>query len=470
MARARFGTGELTRALSSSPQPVYLLNSQRILVFANEACAAWLGVATEKLLGQRCDYHSPDVANDENCLVAGLCPPPEAFLIGHSRGVVSAVRDGQPEARQASFLALSLADELAPALLVVVGTATEDVGAGGFVNSVSHEPSAQQLHVLLRWLRQSMTGRPALHRWVGESPQVKRVRELFAAASASQVRTVVIGPAGSGRREFARGIHYRPHAEQLAPFVTIDCSTVDAESLQMAVTSLVRHRHHAPHSPAALLLVEVDRLSPDAQRELRGFLELPSFDVRTLATARQSLLRLADQGNYDRSLAFALSTLEIELPFLRQRIDDLPLIVQTLIEELNAAGGKQISGMTPEALERLAVYSWPGDMAQLAGVIKEAWTVAPGPSITLADLPSWLKAAEDAAARPARTAQAIVLDEFLAKVERELLVRALARVQGNKAKAARLLGISRPRLLRRMEQLGLSTAENSAPLDSAGNP
>ena len=459
MPRARSGTSDLTRTVAVCTQPIYLLNSQRAIVYANGACAAWLGVEAEHLLGARCDYHSLTLASATQTLAAGLCPPPDAFASPHSTGMVTATCEGQLQQRRAQFFTLPTADETAPALLAIVG-ATQPVAATP--TAIAEEPSSAELHVLLRWLRQSLTSRSALDRWIGDTPAVKRVREQFAAAALTTARLLVVGAGGSGRKEFARSIHYQQGVEDAASLVSINAAELDAESLQMAITSLVRaHRATGLELSPTVLLEEVDQLAADAQRELRGFLELPGFDVRTLCTAQRPLIALAEQGEFDRELAYALSTLVLELPPLRSRVADLPLLTQTLVEELNASGGKQINGLASDALERLAIYSWPGDMAQLAEVIKAAWTNAATTQITLADLPRWLNAAEGAAARPPRKEQPIVLDEFLADVERELIARALSRGRGNKSKAARLLGISRPRLLRRMEQLNVQQPPTS---------
>jgi transcriptional regulator with PAS, ATPase and Fis domain len=412
MARARSGTSDLTRTLAACPQPVYLLDSRRMVVYLNAACSAWLNVDAERLIGTRADYHSGAEAGELAAIAAGLCPPVEAFSAAHSSGKVTAIIDGQVQTREAQFFALAVPDEPSPALLAIVATGSE-------APSAPHdEPSAAELHVLLRWLRQTVASRPVLGRWVGELPAVRRVREQFEAASHSKSRVLIVGPRGSGREDLARAIHYGRKPEAAASLASIDCALVDAESLQMSITSLVRQHavSDATASPA-LVLVDVDRLSAAAQHELWGFLELPGFELRTLATAEQAPLELPD---FDRRLAYALSTFVMELPPLAQRIEELPILVQTLVEELNAAGGKQVSGMSPEVLG-------PGDVSQLADTVKEAWTSAPGPQIAVADLPRWLGAAEQAAARPPRAEAKIVLDEFLADVERELIQRALAR-------------------------------------------
>ena len=122
---------------------------------------------------------------------------------------------------------------------------------------------------------------------------------------------------------------------------------------------------------------------------------------------------------------------------------------------MNSLGGKQLTGFSPEAFDRLAAYAWPGNAAELSEVIAAAHTTADGPLVEAGNLPPVLSLADAARRRPRRADQVIVLDQFLADIERELIQRALARGKGNKTKAARLLGLTRPRLYRRMVNLGL---------------
>jgi DNA-binding NtrC family response regulator len=154
-----------------------------------------------------------------------------------------------------------------------------------------------------------------------------------------------------------------------------------------------------------------------------------------------------------------LSTLVIELPSLATRLDDLPLVAQAILEETNAAGYRQLAGFAPEALDQLAAYSWPGNIDELAAVIRETHEKARGSEITVHDLPKRIHWAFDAAAHPPRSEESIVLGDFLDRVERELIARAMRRAKGNKSRAAKLLGLTRPRLYRRLVQLGLEPAD-----------
>lgn len=153
-------------------------------------------------------------------------------------------------------------------------------------------------------------------------------------------------------------------------------------------------------------------------------------------------------------VAAALATLVIDLPPLRERWQDLPLLVQWMIEDQNARGDKQVAGMSLEALDRLTDYGWPGDVAELSELIRQLHAQVRGPEIAVRDLPKRILLPADVARYAKREDETIVLEEYLGRIERELIDRALARAKGNKTQAARLLGMNRPRFYRRLVQLG----------------
>ena len=186
-----------------------------------------------------------------------------------------------------------------------------------------------------------------------------------------------------------------------------------------------------------------------------AFFQLPVFDLRTVVTSQQRLLDLSHDKQFHQPLALALSTLEIALPPLAERRQDIPFLAQQFIEDANAAGARQLSGLTTEALDQLCALPWQGDTDELAEVIQQACQAADGPRIEVGDLPKRVRLLTSAAAHPPPAPDEIIrLDEFLAEIEGELIRRALDRAQGNKAKAARLLGVNRARLLRKLDQVG----------------
>lgn len=444
----------LLRLIEEAALPVYALDRQRRIVFANRALGEWVGQSPEGLVGLRCDYHAGGGDKVSSDLGAALCPPPEAFGGEGGAGIVARMSgENRPhEQRPAQFVWLPAAADDQGLLLVVVAA---EASAHTFKKDGQVTP--EHLHALLQHLRGRMGRRFQIGQLIGESDAIRRVREQVRVAAAARTRVLIVGPPRSGREHVARTIHYGQPAAATGPLVPIDCSLVDAERMQVTLTALLRRRAESPNqAPPAALLLGVDRLRAEAQQELAGFLLLPGVDLHTLATSRAPLQRLAAKGKFRRDLAYALSTLTIALPSLRNRAGDIPLLAQHFLEETNAGGGRQLSGFAPAAMEVLEAHSWPGNVEELAQAVREACGRATGPLVVLPDLPDRIHLARHAAAYPPREDEAIQLDDFLAEIEKELLQRALSKARGNKSKAAQLLGMNRARLLRRLVQLGLA--------------
>lgn len=451
MARTRSHIAGLSRLLASAPQPVYALDADRTIVYANDACSAWTGLSPDALLGRRCDYQPGYRSDGSADPVHGLCPPPEAFQ-GRPYTFDAARRDssGQWQTRPANCLPLSDDAAVCLGVLVVVQPATAPT------TRLPHcdESSPPDLHQRLRAVLQESFECTPLSQIVGESPAMAQVREQVQLARSVDARVLIVGPPGSGREYIARAIHYRGTSS--SPLAPLACNLLDAELLESTIRSFVSSCAELEiERPAALLLLEVDQLPSDAQKALVGILSIGELGVRTVATARRSLTDLAAQDQFRKDLAYALSTLVIHVPPLAQRLTDIPLLAQFFLERCNAGGGKQLSGFTPEALDQLVAYPWPENVDELADAIQASHAAAAGPLVQLGDLPEKLHATAAADSHPPRGDDTIVLPQFLAEVEKEVLQRALQRAKGNKAKAARLVGVSRASFLNRLQRLGI---------------
>jgi transcriptional regulator of acetoin/glycerol metabolism len=446
----------MARLLDEASAPVFALDARRQIIFANDALGQWLGIEAELLIGKQCDYRAAGGDNALAAACAALCPPPEAFTGQATDGSVSrlATADRRFDRRAARFVRIAGPKADAGLLLVIVGPAgePEQSSDGGPLPS-------ERLHALLLDLRSQLGQRFAISQLIGQSEAIERVRQQVRIAAEARTRVLMVGPPGSGREHVARTIHYGQNSASIGPLVPIACPLVDAEQMQASLASLLRRQIDAPTDrPPAALLIDVDRLREGAQQELAGFLHLPNIELFTIATSRVSLQRLAAKGKFRRDLAYELSTLTIELPRLARRREDIPLLAQHFLEEASAArapAAQQLAGFQPVAVELLVGLPWPGNIDELAQAVREACQRATGTQVTLADMPDWVHLAAGAAARSLRDEQPIQLDQFLADIEKELLARALKRTRGNKSKAAELLGLSRPRLLRRLAQLGL---------------
>jgi DNA-binding NtrC family response regulator len=317
-----------------------------------------------------------------------------------------------------------------------------------------------RLHELLLRYRQAATALYGMDRLVGDSPAMRLARAQVELAARSRASVLVVGPPGSGRQQVAKAIHYGTAPEAAGPLLPLSCALAGAENIRKTLAGLVAgNRPGQPPAAGTLLLMQADQFPQEAQAAAAALLASPAFSWRLISLAEEPLSELVRRGRYREDLAALLGTITIELPPLAARRGDLPLLAQVLLEDANAQGDKQLAGFSPEAFDRLDAYAWPGNIAELAQVVGECHRRAAGPEILPDELPERFRWLAEAAVRPRRKEEPIVLDEFLGRIERELIRRALARAKGNKAKAARLLGLTRPRLYRRMVQLGLEEGD-----------
>jgi DNA-binding NtrC family response regulator len=435
------------------------LDEDGVLIFCNQACAEWVGTPAEMLLGQKCLYHSQAEPGTAEAAASGLAPPPEAWTGWAALGVITGGRFVEPvRRRQACFLVLKNSDGEPIGLLAIAQDEDLPEGAAGEGPEKLAAPlsdEAHQLHEQLRQCHLEKAGRCRMDRLVGQGLLMERVRAQVDAAAASGANVLLVGPPGSGRRHTAQAIYYASDPAGRGPLVPLDCAILPEEVILSTLANLSRRYPRGGRERAAILLQEVDQLPQEVQRGLVEFHKSSRSALRVLATAQKALLPLAAEGGFPADLAVWFSTIVIELPPLAQRREDIPLLAQVFVEQLNAQGRKQIRGFSSEALDRMAAYDWPGNLDELAQVVAEAYTKSEGPLISPADLPKMIHLAWEAAAYPRPIEETIVLDQFLKKIEQELLRRALRQAKGNKAKAARLLGVSRPRLYRLLVEHGL---------------
>jgi len=454
MARVRTIATELAKLLNSAAQPVYVLDDEQTLIFCNKACLEWVGRTADELHGRRCAYHSIPQPTGVDAAAAGLCPSPAALAGREMSGTVACVdREGRLRRRRARFVPLGGGPDDTVGLIALVDV--EDLPEHGTPSAEPGETEAARLHEQIRTFRHQAAARFRLDRLVGDSPAIRRARAQVALAAQSGASVLVVGPAGSGRRHVAAAIHYGTPNESPGSLIPLACSVLGADLIHSTVAALAARRPPPGQAGGTLLLNEADKLPLEVQPEMAKVLSFRSFPLRCIATAGQSLSDLARRGQYREELASVLSTIVIELPPLSERRRDLPMLAQLFLEDANSRGTKQVAGFSPEALDRLDGYPWPGNVDELAHMVAEAHERAAGVQITVGDLPERIRLAADAAAHPPRPQERIVLDEFLGRIERELIRRALARAKGNKTKAAKLLGMTRPRLYRRLIQLGL---------------
>jgi DNA-binding NtrC family response regulator len=450
MARARPLAADLVKLLDDSRVPVYVVDQDQRIAYCNEACAQWVGVDAVELMGRRCTYHSPDEPVGPDAAAAGLCPPPQVFSGHPQQALVSGTsRDGRAVYRRAGFWPLGDGQDDSAAVMAVleINDCPQDA-------LTADAASDLRLHDEVRRFRRQMVGTFRPETLIGNSPAIVRVRAQIDLATASDANVTIVGPDGAGKEHAAKAIHYR--ATPPGTFVPLACAVLETNLMRSTLRALGSRNPSARSARGTLLLDDADSLPAEVQGDLIELLRGGTLRMRVIALSVRPLAEVVAQGTFSRELACLLSTIAIELPPLAERMEDLPLLAQAFVETINAQRTKQLGGLSRDALDRLAAYGWPGNVDELAAVVLESHERAGGGEIGVKDLAPQIHLAASAERHPRRVDETIVLEDFLARVERELIVRAIRRARGNKSKAAKLLGLSRPRLYRRLVQLGLA--------------
>jgi transcriptional regulator with GAF, ATPase, and Fis domain len=335
---------------------------------------------------------------------------------------------------------------------------------------------------------------------VGSSPQVQQMMNLVRKVASSDSAVLLRGESGTGKEVLARAIHeHSPRAER--PFVKVHCAALSPGLLESelfghvkgAFTNAIRDkkgRFEAAHG-GTLFLDEIGDVSLEVQTKLLRVLQEKTFervgssepvsvDVRIIAATHQDLEGLMRQGRFREDLFYRLNVFPIALPPLRERAEDVPELAMYFLARYAARSGKAITGLDDEALALLKACPWPGNIRQLENVIERAVVIADGGVITPAELPAELTCepveeghAEGITLGPVRNGSSgtrtpgppgslSALGSAIRaergqreRREREQLVRALAAAGGNKAEAARALGMARSTLVSKLKRLGL---------------
>ena len=449
--------------LAGTETPVFVLDTDRVVAWFNTGCESLTGWLAEDVVGWRCDYSSEFEAGTVDALVASICPPPE--LDRHPEGPVPiqvSYRDGR-----------SL-----PQLLHVFPLTDDQARPDGFLGVLqpvqpaesTAETPTHRLHAELAALRHSLRQRFGLDSLLGRGPAMTRVLEQVRLASGTRAGVCLIGESGVGREHAARAIHYAgPGGEH--SFVPLDSVALPPDE-QADVIDRMLGPSRPPVAnvlqPGALFLAEVDRLPRDIQQRLLDRLgEFVAHDhnaddeleLRLMASATRPLDQAVADEDLLPELHFRLSAITISLPPLRDRSEDFQPLAQHFLERHNQTADFQVGGLASESWTALGQYGWPGNLDELNTVIREAARTAAergSAVIQPPDLPFAFRTGMDAQRTGGPLEPPIEpLEEVMERVEREHLGQAMLRSRGNKAHAARLLGLTRPRLYRRLQQLGM---------------
>jgi len=322
-------------------------------------------------------------------------------------------------------------------------------------------------------LRDEVAARDRLGTLIGRSAPMQQLFRAIRRVAGSRASVLVRGESGTGKELVARAIHeLGPRCA--APFVAVNCAAIPETLME---SELFGHERGAftdarearmgkfeAAGGGTLFLDEIGEVSPAVQAKLLRVLQERTIerlgggrpiavDVRIVAATNRDLEAAVAAGGFRSDLYYRINVVPLEVPPLRARREDIPLLVASFLERLAADEGGPRRELSAEAWEALQRHDWPGNVRELENAIERATTLAEGPGIGLEDLPEEVRLAGLKAA--VRSGQ-LPFDEAVSRFERDLLQEALERAHGNQTRAAEHLGITRRQLKLKMDRYGLA--------------
>jgi DNA-binding NtrC family response regulator len=337
-----------------------------------------------------------------------------------------------------------------------------------------------------RRLRESLRSPQGLGNMIGRSPEMDKLYRILSKVAQSSHPVLILGESGVGKELVARSIHSNgPHADR--PFVPIDCGSLVPTLMESELFGYVKGAFTgANHTKEGLLasaqggtvfLDEIGELPLDLQakllralqeKEVRpvGATHRVAINVRILAATNRNLAAMVEQGRFRKDLYYRLSVVNLRIPPLRERKQDIPLLAAHFLERMSRETGTTHT-LSDDALRTMVEYEWPGNVRELEHSIDRACTLSSGPVVHLGDLPTQLQnfhlqnhrpvvvaPAPTGVASPARTP---VMP--LAQLEKQAILDTLRKLNGDKLLAARLLGIGKTTLYRKLKEYGISAPD-----------
>jgi two-component system, NtrC family, response regulator AtoC len=322
---------------------------------------------------------------------------------------------------------------------------------------------------------------------VGQSPSMRAVYDVIARVADSPSTVLITGESGTGKELVAQALH-RGSSRRTQPLIKVNCAAIPKDLVESelfgyergAFTGAVGSKpgRFELADGGTLFLDEIGEIPIEMQVKLLRALQESEFervggiktlrvDVRLIAATNRNLEALIADGRFREDLFYRLNVVPIALPALRDRREDIPLLIQHFIEKYNRRLGKRVERVDEGALEILSAYAWPGNIRELENVMERSVLFADGPLVTVAQLPETLRertgapvpvapvGALGAIAAPSGASMKDIVRQAQADLEKTLISRALEETSGNVTRAAKLLQISRKSLQVKMKELGL---------------
>ncbi len=429
--------------LDSVADGVFTVDENFIITSFNKAAEKITGCSAEEALGKRCSEIFQTGICDTNCPMAmALTSKSKVF----SQNITIRNKDGKN----------------VPVSISVTALVDDEGNVLGGVETIRDLTEITEL-------RRKLSREGVQHGILSRSPKMQRILSVLPEFAKSDSNILVLGESGTGKELIAQSIH-RLSNRRNHPFVAVNSGALPDTLLESelfgykagAFTDAKRDRkgRFAAAEKGTLFLDEIGDISPAMQVKLLRVLQTKTYeplgsntpvktDVRIIAATNKNLEEMVRQGTFREDLYYRLNVVKIELPPLRQRMEDIPLLVEHFIQKFNEQRNRDVKGVSEEALSLLMRHEYPGNIRELENIIEYAFILCHDGLILPQHLPEWLTVHEDA--------DILSGPLTLKEIEKKAIIEALNRNNFKKMKTCRELGISKDTLRRKLKAYGIET-------------
>jgi transcriptional regulator with PAS, ATPase and Fis domain len=448
----------LEEALGHAYEGLIITDADGLVVKTNQAYADFLGVRMADLVGR----HVTEVVENTRMHVVAKTGVPEIAQVQRIKG----------HEMICSRIPIFEGGKVTAVVGKIMFKDVDDL----FAMTGRFAALKKELEFYKSELNKRLVARYSFEHIVGRSEGLERVKALGRKVAKSDTTVLLRGESGTGKELFAHSIHVESH-RALGPFVKVNCAAIPETLFESelfgykagAFTGAQKHGKKGRFALAdrgtifldevselpAAMQVKLLRVLQEREIEPVGAVEPEPIDVRIIAASNKDLEMLLEEGAFRQDLYYRLNVVKLDIPALRERREDVPLVAENLLRQLEKETGIPVEGLTEDAAAVLEAYAWPGNVRELRNVLEQSLYVKSGNLIGRRDLPRAILAAVggDRPVEETRT-----LRFLLRHTEEEIIRNALEEARGDKLAAASRLGISKSSMYAKIEQYGIRVA------------
>jgi len=430
--------------LDSIADGVFTVNREWRITSFNRAAEEITGIPRSEAIGQRC------------------CDVFRASICESNCALRETMKTGTPIVNRAIFII----DATGRRIPISISTGLLKDKEGNIIGGVETFRDLSAIEELRRELEKKFS----FQHIISKNNEMLRIFDILPGIAESDSTVLIEGESGTGKELIARSIHNLSHRKEKS-MVVINCGALpetllEAELFGYKAGAFTDARRDKPGRFAlaeggTIFLDEIADISPAMQVRLLRVIQERTYeplggtksvkaDVRIVAASNKNVQRLVKAGKFREDLYYRINVIQIKLPPLRNRKEDIPLLLEHFIDRFNAVKNKQIEDITPEVLAVLMDHDYPGNVRELENIIEHAFVLCRDPIIDIKDLPDYL--------RPDKSLPAIQ-SESLDELQAKFILETLRKNNFNRAKTAVALGIHKTTLWRKMKKLGISFTE-----------